>query len=107
MLSQELHHLQCVLHVALHPQTQRLHALQQDKRVERRDGGTGVAKDDGTDAGHERSRSGHVGEHGAVIARVGLCKGGELVGIAFPVERAAVHNHAAERSAVATQEFRG
>ena len=53
----------------------------------------------------EGGRTGHVGEDGAVIARIGFCEGRILVGVGLPVELAAVHDHAAQRAAVAADEL--
>ena len=104
---EELHHLQGILNVPLHAQRQRFQTLQQDKGIERGNRRACVAQDDGTNACYESRRTCHVGKHRAVIGGVGLGERGILVGLRLPVERAAVHNHAAEARAVAAYELRG
>ena len=107
MVSQKLDHAQGVAHVALHAQRERLESLQQDPGVEGRDGSARVAQDDGTYARDEGRRSGHVGEDGAGVRRVGLGQRRILVGILLPGEGAAVDDDAAEAGAVAADELRG
>ena len=105
MLGKVFDDLERILRVALDAQRQRLDSLQEDPRVERADGRSGVAQDDGTDARHEGGGAGHVGEDGAVIARIRFGERGIFVGVGFPVELAAVHDHAAEGAAVAADEL--
>ena len=107
MAGQEADHLQRILHMALHAQAQCLNALQQDEGVEGRNGGTGVAQQDGTDAGDEGCCSHGVGKHDAVIRGVGLGQCGEFLGIGLPVELAAVDDYAAQTAAMTAQELGG
>ena len=106
VLRQVIDHLQRVLGVALDAQGQRLDALQQNPGIEWRDGSPRVAKDDGTDAGRERRRTGHVGKHDTVVAGIGLGDARIAVGIGLPVEASAVHYHAAKRRPVSADELR-
>ena len=67
MRGEELDHLLRVERVTLYAQRESLEALEKDPGVEGRDGCTGVAEDDGADAGDERRSARHVGEDGSVI----------------------------------------
>ena len=81
--------------------------MQQYEGIEGRERSTGVTQNDSTDAGNVGGSTHSVGKHDAVIRGVGLGQRGELVGISFPVELAAVDNHTAQTAAVTAQEFRG
>ena len=70
-----------VLVVALHPQRQRLDALQEQERVERRERRAGVAQQHGARASDVRRRPEGVGPDDAVVGRVGLREAGEAVGL--------------------------
>ena len=85
MLGEEINHLQGVLHMTLHTQTQGLYTLQQYEGIERRDGGTGITQDDGTDAGDISRSTYGVGKHDAMIRGIRLGERGELV-VLLPVE---------------------
>ena len=89
VLAEEVDHLQGVLHMTLHAQTQGLDTLQEDEGVERRDGSTSVTQNDGTDTSHIRSSAYSVGKYDAMIRRIGLGQCGELV-VLFPVELTAI-----------------
>ena len=93
MVSQEIHHLQSILYMALYAQTQCLNTLQQDKGIEWRQCGTGIAQQHGTDTGDVGSSTNSIGKHDTVIRRIGLGQCGELIGIGLPVELTAIHNH--------------
>ena len=67
MLAQEIHDLECILHVALNPQRQTLDTLQKNPCVERRDGRSGVTQNHGTDTGDESRCTCHVGKDCSVI----------------------------------------
>ena len=56
VVCQEFDHLLGVLHMALDAQAQGLGALQQQECIERGDGGTGIAQQDGADVGDEGGR---------------------------------------------------
>ena len=106
MVGQERDDLLGVLDVALDAQAQSLGALQQQECVERRDGGTGIAQQNGADVGDEGGGAGGIGKGDAVVAGVG---GGDvgITAAGFPVEVAAVHDDAAQRGAVAADELGG
>ena len=104
MVGQERDDFLGVLDVALDAQAQSLGALQQQECVERRDGGAGIAQQDGADVGDEGGGAGGIGKGDAVVAGVG---GGDvgITAAGFPVEVAAVHDDAAQRGAVAADEL--
>ena len=102
MVSQELHHLQGILHMTFHAQAQRLYTLQQDKCIKGRDGGTGITQNHGTNTGNEGSRPCHVGKHGTMIRGVGLGQCGILVGICLPVKLTSVNDDTTQAAAVST-----
>ena len=103
---EELHHPFGVFGVTLQTQREGLHALQQEERGERRDARARVAQQHRADIGHERGGAHRFDERHPVITRVGLRHGGILAG-GRPVEFAGVHDHAAQRGAVAAEEFSG
>ena len=72
MVCQEFDHLLGVLHMALDAQAQGLGALQQQECIERGDGGTGIAQQDGADVGNEGGRACGIGEGNTVVAGVGI-----------------------------------
>ena len=74
---QEADNPQRVLHVPLHTQREGLEPLQQDKGVERRQGRSRVAQQDGTDTGDKGCPPGNIGKDRAVIRRVGLGQRGD------------------------------
>ena len=94
---QILYYLQCILNVTLYTEAQCLQALEQHPCIEWRDGCTGVAKDDRTDAGYEGCCSCYICEDCTVIRWVWLGEGRELVGIGLPVELTAIYDDATER----------
>ena len=93
--------------MAFDAKRKRLYPLQQYPGVERRNRGTCVAQDDGTDTCHESCFACHIGEHCPVIGRVRLGKCGVFVGIGFPVEAAGLHDDASQRTAMTADELRG
>ena len=97
--------LQRVLNVAFDAQRQGFGALQQQECGERRQGGTGVAQQDGADTGHERGSAQGLVEVQSVIGRIRLGQGWELARHFGPVEVAAFHDHTAEGGAVAANEL--
>ena len=97
--------LQRVLNVAFDAQRQGFGALQQQECGERRQGGAGVAQQDGADAGHERGSAQGLVEIQSVIGRIRLGQGRELARHFGPVEVAAFHDHTAEGGAVAADEL--
>ena len=92
MLGKEVDYLQGILYMALDTQTQGLDTLQQDEGIERRDGGTSVTQDDGTNAGDVGGSTNSVSKHDAVVRGVGFGQCREFVGVGLPVELAAVDN---------------
>ena len=106
MTGQEVYHTQGILHVSFHSQAQCLQSLQQNPRIEGRNGSTRIAQDDSTDARHKSRLTSHVSEYCPVVRWVGFGQRGELVGVGFPVELAAVNNNSAQRRSMAAQEFR-
>ena len=92
--------------VALHPQRQRLDALQEQERVERRERGAGVAQQHGAHAADVGGGPERVAPDDAVVARVGLRQARVAVGVRGPVEGAGVDDGAADRRAVAADELR-
>ena len=78
MVCQEFDHLLGVLHMALDAQAQGLGALQQQECIERGDGGTGIAQQDGADVGDEGGRACGIGEGNTVVAGVGISDIAEL-----------------------------
>ena len=107
MILQEVHHRQSVLYVALDAQAQSLHTLQQDERIEGRNGSTRIAKHHRTDASHKGCRPSHIGKDRTVVRGVGLRQRRETVGIGFPVKRTAIDDDTAQRGAMTTQKFGG
>ena len=104
MVREELHHLLCVLGMALQAQGQRLNALQQQEGREGRDGRAGVPQQHRADIGHKRGGAGGGYEGNAVIAGVRLGDGGVLPG-SRPVKLAGVHDDAAKGGSVAAEEL--
>ena len=102
---QVLDNLQRVLHVALDAQRQGLGALQQQERGERGQGGTGVAQQDGADAGHEGGSTKGLVEVQTVVGGIRLGQGRELARHLSPVEVAAFHDDTTQRGAVAADEL--
>ena len=90
----------------LHAQRQRLDARQDHEGVEGRKRGTEIAQAEHAQGDGEGEIAEGLAEHHAVIFRARL---GEhrIALVGEPVERAAVDHHAAERVAVAAEEFRG
>ena len=92
--------------MALHPQRQRLDALQEEERVERRERRAGVAQQHRPHAADVRRRPERVGPDDAVVGGVGLREAGVAVGLGGPVEAAVVDDRAADRRAVAADVLR-
>ena len=104
---QVLDDLQSVLDVALDAQGQGFGALQQQEGGEWRQGGAGVAQQNGADAGHEGGTAESLVEVQAVVGGVRLGQGRELARHLGPVELAAFDDHTAEGGAVAADELGG
>ncbi len=95
-----------IFRVALHAQVKSFNSLQNEKRVERREAGTGVAQalySGFQDKGEIRECSG-IGE--AVIGRIGLDKVAKAAGLG-PVKFATVDDDAGDAVAVSAEEFCG
>lgn len=105
MVLQELHDLLRVLRVPLKAEGQRLRALQEQKRCERRDGRALVAQQNRAHIGHKGRRACRVDERHAVIAGFGSAIR-ENLPLALQSNLPGVDNHAAERRAVAADELR-
>ena len=105
MVLQELHDLLRVLRVPLETKRERLRALQEQERCERRDGRALVAQQNRAHIGHKGRRACRVDERHAVIAGVRVRDQREL-SARSPVKLAGVDDHAAERRAVAADELR-
>ena len=90
--------------MALNAQAQGLGALQQQECIERGDGGTGIAQQNGADVGDESGRAGGIGKGNTVVAGVGISDISELAA-GFPVKFAAVHDDAAQGGAVAADDL--
>ena len=104
MICQELHDFLGVLHMAFNAQAQSLGALQQQERVERRDGSAGIAQQDGADISHKCSGPGRLSKGNTVVAGVG-CRNVRILAAGFPVELATVHDDTAQGGAVAADEL--
>ncbi len=104
VVHQEVCYLQRVLAVALHAQVERLQSLEEQERVERREGGAEVAEQLNACLDDVRHRPKRLRVLQPVVRGVGLREGGEVA--VRPVEPAAVHNHAADACAVTADELR-
>ena len=93
--------------MALDAQGQGLGALQQQEGSERRQGGAGVAQQNGADAGHKGGSAEGLVEVQAVIGGIRLGQSRELARNGVPVELAAFDDHTAEGGAVAADELGG
>ncbi len=100
MAGEELGDLLRVGHVPLDAQAQRLEALRDQERVERRGRRAEVAQQLHPGLQRVRGRA-ELGEHHTVVARVRRGEAGELA--VGPVEGAAVDDHAGDRRAVAAE----
>ena len=96
MFAEEVNHLQRILNMALYTQAQCLNTLQQDESIKRRDGSTGIAQDNRTDAGNIGYSTYSIGKDDAMIRWIGLGQRGELVGFSLPVELATIDNNTSE-----------
>ena len=104
---QVLDDLQRVLNVALDAQDRVSVPLQQQEGSERRQGGAGVAQQNGADAGHKGGSAEGLVEVQAVIGGIRLGQSRELARNGVPVELAAFDDHTAEGGAVAADELGG
>ena len=96
-----------VLHVTLHAQTEGLHTLEEQERVEGGDGRSEVAQVLQAGLQHEPRREqglGELAEDQAVVARVGLGEPGEPPA-PLVVEHAAVDDHTTDGGAVPADEL--
>ena len=111
MRAQPLRQRQGVVHMALHAQRQGFHALQQLERIERRQAGADVAQafhpgaDGKGDIAKRAARAKHLPEIQAVVARRRVGEQGKLA--IAPVEGPGVHNHPANRGAMAANPLGG
>ena len=103
---QRLGHCLGVGHVALHPQRQRLDALEDLEGVGRAHASPEIAQTLGPSPAYEGAGAELVTEADAVIAGVGLRQRGKQAR-GVPVEVAAVNEHASESHAVPAQELGG
>ncbi len=93
--------------MALHAQRQGLHSLEYYECVEGGDGASGVSEKHRTDTCGKRCILGRVGEHCAVIARIGLCEGGKFLSIGLPVEGSGIDYDSAQACAMASEKLGG
>ena len=107
MVRQVLHDLLGVLHMALQPQGQGLHALEQQEGVEGRDGRAGIPQQDRPDVGDEGGGAGGVREASRRGSWGSARRCGAYLPAGLPVEGAAVHDDAAQAGAVAADELGG
>ena len=105
MVLQELHDLLRVLRVPLEAKGQRLRALQEQKRCERRDGRALVTQQNRARIGHKGRRACRIDERHAMIAGVRVRDQREL-SARSPVKLAGVDDHAAKCRAMAADELR-
>ena len=91
--------------MALHAQRERLEPLEEQEGVQRGERRAGITQKDRADPRYKRRGAGRLGEAEAVVARARLGQAGEFSAFR-PVEPAAVHNHAADRGAMAADELR-
>ena len=96
---------QGVFHMALDAQGKRLDALQEEEGIEGGDGRARVAQENRAQVDGEGGGADILGEGKPVVAGVRFYKPGEA-SRGRPVEFAAVDDDAAERRAVAADEFR-
>ena len=104
MIGEKLHHLLGVIGVALQPQGEGFHPLEEQEGIEGGDGCSGVPKKNGPDVGDKGGGTDGVREADPVVAGIGGRNGGVFAG-GFPVEFAAVHDDAAQGSAVAADKL--
>jgi hypothetical protein len=93
--------------VTLHAQAERLEALRDEERVERRDRGADVAQVLHAQLGDEGRRPERLREHEPVVAGVGLGEAGVLVAVGAVVEGPAVDDDPGDGRAVPTDVLRG
>src|SRR5208282_4798821 len=98
---------QGVLAVPRHPQMQRLQPLQEEKAVERAERPAQVAEPMRAARNDVAQLSDRVVKYRAMIGRVWLSELRPLIGLAGPIELAAIDNHAADARSVAADELRG
>ena len=91
--------------VTLHAQVQRLHALQDEKCVERRQRGADVAKQHRAGPADVGRGPEGIAPHHAVVARIGLGEAREAVAVGHPVKVARIDHDAADRGAMATDKL--
>src|ERR1700722_3544973 len=106
MIAQKLRHLARVLNVALDAEGQGLNSLQKQKTVERRQRGPSISLTDCATARDIGRGPKMVDVNDAVISDLRLVQHVKLLGILPPGKLAAIHNHAANASATASDEFR-
>ena len=92
--------------MALQPQGEGLHPLEEQKSIEGGNGGPGVPQEDGPDIGDKGGGANGVREADPVVAGVRVGNGSVFAG-GFPVKFAAVHNDAAQSGAVSADKLGG
>ena len=105
MSGKEFRHCVRVGDVPLHAEGKRFDAHERQVRVHRRERGAEIAQRDGARLGGEGEIAEILVEAQAVIRRLRFGQRREFFAL-FPVEFAGLHHHAAERVAVAAEEFR-
>ena len=104
--AQEFEHRMGIGDVAIHPNAERLDALQQLKSIRRRETGAEVAQAFGARPHDEGGLAELLVEDDAVISGIGLGQNRKFAGGA-PIEPAAVDNHAADGDAMAADPLGG
>lgn len=56
MIGQKRYHFLCIFYMAIQPQRQGFHSLEQQKRIEGREGGAGIPQENGPDIGDKSCR---------------------------------------------------
>ena len=90
--------------MAFHTQRQRLHTLQQMKRISRRKAGAEIAQPLGPCPHDKSGRTELVGKNNAMISGVRFGQGGEFAG-SPPIEPAAIDQRATDGDTVAADPF--
>ena len=88
---QEVYYFQRILYVALHSEREGFQSLQKEESIERTDGGSGIAQQNGAYSGDIGRRTCHIGKAKSMITRVWTCQLGEFTG-SLPVEIAGLYN---------------
>ena len=105
MIFQIFHHFSRVFGVTLEPERQSLYALQQQKRIKRRNRRAGVAKQNRADIGCESGRTRRFDKGNSVVAGICLRNFGKL-SAGLPVKFTGIHDHSAQSRTVPSDKFR-